>query len=68
MVSMVVGRHSCNRPCVGPAVPLNVPIDKRNNTALIVGIAWKKQNYILLHLHAEIRPANAFRMNVRKQK
>src|SRR5215813_8734269 len=67
MVSVVVRRHSCNRTSVGPAVTLDVPIDIRDHTSLIVGVAGKKQDYVLLHLHAEIRPADTLWMNVCEQ-
>src|SRR5437763_17151332 len=62
IVGMVINRESSYRSRIAPTVVLDMPVGERNNPAAVVRTIGKIEEAILVHVNAEIGPADAFRI------
>ena len=64
IVVMVAACKSCNGPRIPPLMIFHMPIRKTNYPASIMRTVREIKETVLSHMHAEIRPANAVRINI----
>src|ERR1041385_1608729 len=64
---VIIGGKRRNRALISPAMALHVSVHKRNDPTPVVRAVGKVKESVLVHINAEIWPADAVRIDILEQ-